>query len=185
MKTELVKIENLNSAKYNPRKTLESKSKQYEGLKKSLSKFGTVVPVIVNKKTNTVVGGHQRINVLKELGFKEVEAVIVDLDETEEKQLNIALNKIEGRWDYQKLDELLGSMSDKELEFTGFIDDNIDSEKKAPAQVEAKKEQNESEFNIYISFPTTDVANTWLEKHKIEYEFKKGEQSTVIRMEAL
>lgn len=182
METKILKIKDLNFAKYNPRKTLESKSKQYEMLKKSLSKYGTVVPIIVNFRNNTVVGGHQRLNVLKELGKEEVEAVVVDLNETQEKQLNIALNKIEGRWDNQKLNELLETMTDKELEFTGFIDENMP---KAAQERTSKgqKEQSEAGFEIYISFPTADIANDLLKEHKIKYALKDGERSVTIRME--
>lgn len=185
MQTEIIKIGELNLAKYNPRKTLESKSREYESLKKSVSKYGLVVPIIVNARNNTVVGGHQRLNVLKELGYKEVEAVMVDLGETEEKQLNIALNKIEGRWDYQKLEELLGTMTDKELEFTGFVDEN--TEKKSAGGVNvtevAKKAEPEDGFEIYMSFARTETANEWLEKEGLAQRFEEGITNITINME--
>ena len=66
-----------------------------------------IIPVIWNKRTNRVVGGHQRLTVLENEGEVEVDVSVVDLDETQEKQLNIALNKIEGGWDDEKLAELL------------------------------------------------------------------------------
>lgn len=183
METKILKIKDLNFSKYNPRKILESKSKEYEMLKKSLTKYGTVVPIIVNCRNNTVVGGHQRLNVLKELGKEEVEAVVVELNETQEKQLNIALNKIEGRWDNQKLNELLETMTDKELEFTGFIDENTEPKTAQERTSKGQKEQSETGFEIYISFPTADTANNWLKEHKIKYALKDGERSVTIRME--
>ena len=184
MQTKIFAIHELNVAKYNPRKMLESKSKEYEALKRSLAKFGTVTPIIVNGRNNTVVGGHQRLNVLKELGYNEVEAVVVDLGETEEKQLNIALNKIEGRWDFQKLNELIETMSDKELEFTGFIEEEGNERK--PAQVtekSAKKETSEDGFDIYISFASEEVANKWLEEHGNNFRFEGGTTQITLRME--
>lgn len=184
MITEIVKLKDLNGAKYNPRKTMESKSKQYERLKASLTKFGTVVPIIVNKRSNTVVGGHQRLNVLKELGYEETEAVVVDLDETAEKQLNIALNKVEGRWDYGKLEELLGSMTDKELEFTGFVEADEPKQKTVQTGAQPKQEKPEDQFQIYMSFPSTESAKKWLKEHNIDYEFIPGEWSATIHMEA-
>lgn len=181
MKTKTYKIEKLNTAKYNPRKMMESKSKEYERLKKSLDKFGQVTPIVVNQRNNTVIGGHQRLNVLKELGYKEVETVIVDFDEKQEKQLNIALNKTEGRWDYQKLNELLETMTDKELEFLGFADEELGLE--MPEKVQAKTTEKEDAFDFYISSSSVDSMNEWLKRKGINKEITENETSVVIKME--
>jgi len=181
MKAKTYKISELNTAKYNPRKVMESKSKEYESLKKSLDKFGQVTPIIVNERNNTVIGGHQRLNVLKELGYKDVETIIVDLDEKQEKQLNIALNKTEGKWDYQKLNELLDSMTDKELEFLGFADEELGLE--MPDKVQPKKIEKEQGFDFYISSSDKNKVNQWLEANGIEKRIKENETSIVIHME--
>lgn len=181
MKTKVYLIEDLNFAKYNPRKVMESKSKEYEMLKKSLDKFGQVTPIIVNERNNTVIGGHQRLNVLKELGYKEVETVVVDFDEKQEKQLNIALNKTEGRWDYQKLNELLETMTDKELEFLGFADEELGLE--MPDKVQPKTVEKAEMFDFYISSSSMESVNNWLEANGIEKKIKENETSIVIRME--
>lgn len=181
MKSKTYKISELNTAKYNPRKVMESKSKEYESLKKSLDKFGQVTPIIVNEKNNTVIGGHQRLNVLKELGYKEVETVVVDFDEKQEKQLNIALNKTEGRWDYQKLNELLETMTDKELEFLGFADEELGLE--MPDKVQPKTVEKAEMFDFYISSSSVESVNNWLEANGIEKRIKENETSIVIRME--
>ena len=60
-----------------------------------------------NKKTNRVVGGHQRLKILEEIGKEEVEVSVVDLPDDKEKALNLALNRIQGEWDYPKLKDLL------------------------------------------------------------------------------
>lgn len=103
MITEIRKLKDLLPAKYNPRKALKPGDEEYEKLKRSIQEFGVVAPIILNKRTNTVVGGHQRLTVLKDMGVTEVTCVIVDLDVAHEKALNVALNKISGAWDFDKL----------------------------------------------------------------------------------
>ena len=130
MQIEKAPIEALNNAKYNPRKDLKPTDAEYIKLKNSVEHFGYVEPVIVNKRNMTVVGGHQRIKVLKDLGYKEIEVVYVDLNDTDEKALNIALNKISGDWDAEKLEDLLREISlDTEfnVELTGFDLDEIET----------------------------------------------------------
>ncbi|MBP2032683.1 hypothetical protein J2Z42_001357 [Clostridium algifaecis] len=67
---------------------------KYKKLKRSIETFGYVEPVIWNKKTGNIVGGHQRFKVLKQEGAKEIECVVVDISSDEEKALNVALNKV-------------------------------------------------------------------------------------------
>jgi ParB-like chromosome segregation protein Spo0J len=64
----------------------------YAGLKASIERFGLVEPIVWNKRTGNVVGGHQRLKVLAEQGVAETIVVVVDLPETEEKALNVTLN---------------------------------------------------------------------------------------------
>ena len=90
-------------ADYNPRKDLKPGDPEYDKLKRSMEQFGYVEPVIWNKSTGRVVGGHQRLKVLMDMGVTEVECVVVEMDEEREKALNIALNKISGDWDKDKL----------------------------------------------------------------------------------
>ena len=97
---EKKKISDLKPAPYNPRK---SSDKQEANLKKSLEKFGVVEPIVFNKQTGHIVGGHFRIRELKKLGYKEVDCVIVDLNEDDEKELNIRLNANTGDWDWDTL----------------------------------------------------------------------------------
>ena len=97
------KISELSEADYNPRQLTE---KQHEGLKDSLEKFGFVDPIIVNinpKRKNVVIGGHQRLNVAKELAMYEVPCVELNLSKTKERELNVRLNKNSGGWDWDKL----------------------------------------------------------------------------------
>jgi DNA modification methylase len=97
---EKKQIVDLIPAPYNPR---QSTAKQEKHLKESLEKFGMVEPIIFNKQTGYIVGGHFRVRELKKLGIKEIECVIVDLNEADEKELNIRLNANTGSWDWDTL----------------------------------------------------------------------------------
>lgn len=127
MRIETRPISELTPAEYNPRKELKPGDGEYEKLKRSLQEFGYVEPVIFNHTTGRVVGGHQRLTVLADLGYETVDAVIVELDETREKALNIALNKISGSWDEAKLALVIADLdaADFDAELTGFDSDEI------------------------------------------------------------
>lgn len=120
-------ITSLKPADYNPRKDLQPGDPEYDKLKRSLTEFGYVEPVIFNQTTGRVVGGHQRLKVLADLDHTDVDCVIVELDETREKALNVALNKISGDWDESKLALLIADLdaSDFDVELTGFDDAEI------------------------------------------------------------
>lgn len=128
MNIEKINIVKLKAAEYNPRVELKAGDAEYEKLKRSIQEFGFVEPVIWNKQTGNVVGGHQRLTVLKDLGETEIDCVVVDLELTKEKALNIALNKIQGRWDDAKLGELLADIeaSSFDVTLTGFDAAEID-----------------------------------------------------------
>ena len=122
MKIVKTKISELKLAKYNPRVISD---KELNNLKKSLKKFGFVQPVVANKN-RTVIGGHQRIRAWKEMGNDSVPTVFVDVTPKEEKALNLAMNRISGEWDTDKLFEVISDIkTDKELEYTGFDEKEI------------------------------------------------------------
>jgi Predicted transcriptional regulators len=128
MQIEKVPVEKLQAAAYNPRKALKPGDAEYEKLMRSITEFGYVEPVIWNKRTGNVVGGHQRLTVLKDIGQSEIDCVIVDLDPLREKALNVALNKIQGEWDKDKLAELLSDLDGSEFDvtMTGFDAAEVD-----------------------------------------------------------
>lgn len=127
MEIREIRLSELHPASYNPRKKLKKGDKEYEKIKQSLLKFGYVDPIIVNKDL-TVIGGHQRLTVLKDLDYETAKCVIVELSKEDEKALNIALNKITGQWDDQLLADLLLDLqeSDFNLDLTGFEPPEID-----------------------------------------------------------
>ncbi len=123
MKIQKVSVTEINPAPYNPRLDLKPGAPSYEKLKRSIAEFGCVEPLVWNQQTGNLVGGHQRFKVLLEQGITEVEVSIVDLPLEREKALNLALNKIQGGWDEQKLAALLEELSrvpDFDVGLTGF-----------------------------------------------------------------
>lgn len=126
MKIKKIKIEELKVAEYNPRKDLTPDDVEYKKIKRSIIEFGYVAPIIINSDM-TVIGGHQRLNILKDMNYKEVECVILNLDEKQEKRLNLSLNKNNGYWDNVKLEDLFNELdlSEEELFATGFNTDEV------------------------------------------------------------
>ena len=128
MEIRKIPIEQLNPAAYNPRKDLQPGDPEYEKLKRSMQEFGYVEPIVWNKRTGNIVGGHQRYKVLLDMGMQEVDCVVVDLDETKEKALNLALNKIKGEWNVELLKDILLELDtgDFDIELTGFDYDELE-----------------------------------------------------------
>lgn len=122
MQWKNLSVDALRPAAYNPRKKLKAGDKEYEKIKNSILEFGYVEPIIVNYDM-TVIGGHQRLTVLKDLGYTEVQCVEVHIeDENKVKALNIALNKITGAWNEQLLADLIVDLqaANFNTDFTGF-----------------------------------------------------------------
>lgn len=81
MKIITLPVSDLHPADYNPRKDLAPGDKQYDKLARSIETFGYVEPIVWNRTTGNIVGGHQRLKVLVEQGYKTVEVVEVELNE--------------------------------------------------------------------------------------------------------
>lgn len=169
MKWQSIPVGDLKPAEYNPRKKLKAGDREYEKIKNSILEFGYVEPIIVNYNM-TVIGGHQRLTVLKDLGYKEVHCVVVEIqNETKVKALNIALNKITGAWNEQLLADLLVDLqtADFNTDFTGFEAPEIE-------QLFSKihnKDINEDDFDVDESLknPTMSMkGDVWLiGKHRV------------------
>jgi DNA modification methylase len=122
MIVQKIPVSEINPAKYNPRKDLKPGDPAYEKLKRSMTEFGYVEPIIWNEETGNIVGGHQRYKILLEEGHTEVECVVVKLPADKEKALNVALNKVTGDWEVKALTELLNDLNEQDfdLTLTGF-----------------------------------------------------------------
>ncbi|WP_138218578.1 DNA methyltransferase [Enterococcus faecalis] len=175
MKFEKMKLSELHPAEYNPRVELKSGMEEYEKLKQSILEFGFVDPPIFNKRTGNLVGGHQRVSVAKDLGIGEIEVSIVDLPIEKEKALNIALNKISGQWDEDKLVELLEELNTDELPLTGFNQEELDDLLSNLDEIETladKVKANPLNSNLFDSFlfPPFSYLDTktkrWLDRKK-------------------
>ena len=122
MQIQKVSAARLNPAAYNPRRDLKPGDRDYEKLKRSIEEFGFVEPVVWNEATGNVVGGHQRLKVLLDMGETEIDCVVVDLGPEKEKALNLALNRIQGGWDEGKLAEVMADLdaSDVDVSLPGL-----------------------------------------------------------------
>ena len=145
MEFKKLKIDTLIPAKYNPRKALKPGDVEFEKIKNSITEFGYVDPIIVNTDM-TIIGGHQRWSVLKTLGYTEVDCVVIEIDKTKEKALNIALNKVTGEWNKELLADLIKDLQslDYDVSFTGFDPPEIDE---LFNEVHSK-ETKEDEFDV-------------------------------------
>ena len=161
MEIKKMKLKDLNRATYNPRVELRPGDADYEALEQCIEHFGMVLPVVWNKCTGNLVGGHQRLTVLENKGITEVDVSVVDIDVTKEKALNIALNKISGNWDEEKLVELLDELGDR-AEETGFtlpeiemlksnLDDILDND-----FLDDELARLEDTYNLSLSFDRVD-----------------------------
>ncbi|MFZ2663831.1 MAG: ParB N-terminal domain-containing protein, partial [Patescibacteria group bacterium] len=123
MKITNIKINELKFATYNPRKWSKE---AINNLTESITRFGLVDPIIVNsapERKNIVIGGHFRLKVAKDLEYKEVPVVFVNIPDVEkEKELNLRLNKNTGDWDFKLLAEFDSSM----LVDIGFTSEDLD-----------------------------------------------------------
>lgn len=124
MEIKQVSVGLLKASTYNPRKWDQS---AIDGLTESIKRFGLVDPLLVNsakERKNIVIGGHFRLKVAKDIGFKEVPVVYLDIpDETKERELNLRLNRNQGNWDYG----LLAEFDESLLADVGFDSEELDA----------------------------------------------------------
>lgn len=210
MRTEIMKLSELKPAPYNPRETLKPGDEEYEALKNCLDKFGLVQPLVMNTATGLLVSGHQRLNVLKAAGVQEAEVVLIDVAPDREKLLNVALNKIDGEWDYEKLKDVFSEFEAEEIKFTGFSraelnnlfddgmpdfdeedpgtaadQDNAEEDGEPDKPEEKGKPAALKEFNIFLSFPGKEAAEKWLADRGVDQKFEGTSHNITIRMEGL
>ena len=222
METAIWKIKDIRPAPYNPRVELKPGDTEWEALDDSVKRFGLVEPLIINTTTGLLVSGHQRLNVLKAQGATEAEVVLVACTPENEKLLNISLNKIEGEWDYEKLEALFDGIEAKDVHFTGFStdelmnlfgdasadkvdfgdtdpedvkgmyegdpedeDDGEQEEEPEPEPEKPKEPDGLREFNIFLSFPTKELAEKFLKDRGVDLTYEGTARNITIRMEGL
>ena len=116
-----IDIDTIKEMENNPRRI---KDFDFDNLKKTITEFGLVQPLIINSD-NSLIGGHQRFKAMKELGMKEVPVIILDLEPAKAKALNLSLNRISGEWDYALLDKFLKDMGEDVLNLSGFSEQEL------------------------------------------------------------
>lgn len=127
MEIRRMRLDDLFPADYNPRKALKRGDPEYEKLRRSIETFSLVEPLIWNEETGRLVGGHQRLTVLRDMGISEVEVSIVHLDDGHEKALNVAMNKISGAWNNDALVALLRGLNDNMALLSGFSELDLEA----------------------------------------------------------
>jgi len=160
-KTQIIPVEKINPAPYNPRKELHPESRTAKQLLASMEAFGCVQPLVWNSRTGNLVGGHQRLKVMLAQGVKRAQVVTVDLPLEQEKQLNLSLNKIDGEWDNTLLADLLSELTalpEFEIDAIGFSSSEIDQLLAdvigdGPDEADSDMAQIESETDVPISRP--------------------------------
>lgn len=173
MNIRMIPANKLNLTKYNPRKDLKPGDAEYEKLRRSIEEFGYVEPVIWNERTGNIVGGHQRFKVLKQLGYTEVQCVVVDLDEQREKALNVALNKIGGEFEMDLLAALMYDLQEEGMDvtLTGYdlfeVDKMLQQQSKKPGTV-SEDDFNGDEEAAAIVTPITQPGDIWqIGRHRL------------------
>lgn len=203
MEIRRMKLSDLRPADYNPRVELAPGDPEYEALKVSIETDGTVLPIIWNETTGRIVGGHQRLRLLTDMGIEETDVSVVRFNETQEKQANVALNRIEGDWDEEKLHDLFAELDTDEIFSTGFTeaelhsiypesdeeetgdiygDTEADDEQSEDDAEESTEAEVEAEFTVFLPFPSKKAAEDWLASEGIEQDFSAG-RNLIIRME--
>lgn len=129
---EIVKIKRsqISLADYNPREITKENRKR---LKNGLEKFGLVSTLVWNKRTGTLVSGHQRVSIMDEKNNYgngndyDITVSVVDLSPKEEAELNVQLNNaaMQGDFDIDKLNDMVKNL-DVDINNLGFSDVELD-----------------------------------------------------------
>ncbi len=172
MQFETRKLADLHPAEYNPRKKLTPSDPEYVQIKNSITEFGYADPIVINTD-GTIIKGHQRCNVMIDLGYTEAEVIVLDIqDKAKEKALNIALNKITGKWDNQLLKDLLVELDLEGYDFsvTGFHRDELED---LIQQLDIPPEATDDDFDPdmeaeNIEIPESNSGDIWqLGRHRL------------------
>lgn len=208
MEIKVIKFADIVPDDYNPRRELKPGDVEFDRIKSSITNFGYMEPIVYNAHTGHIVGGHQRVSVMQALGMTEAEMSVVDVDEHEEKLLNLRLNKIKGRWDYDKLEDLLRGFTMDEALLTGFGSDELavmlakaddfdmegyddgSGDYEDDEEDDGDEDENDvpedfdgASWVVTLKFKSADTARKWCEENGHPGAVKDGAGTTVIRIE--
>lgn len=165
------RLADLRPAEYNPRKPLQPSDPEYQQIRASLDEFGYADPIVINSD-GTIIKGHQRRTVMMDLGYTEADVVVLDIpDKTREQALNIALNKLTGKWDEDKLREVLSGLDLESYDFTvtGFTRSDLDGLRLGLIPDEAQDDGFDPDAaTIQEDAPVTRPGDLWqLGRHRL------------------
>ena len=172
MRMERRRLADLIPAAYNPRKALTPEDPEYQDIKASIQGLGYADPIVINYD-GTIIKGHQRRTVMMDMGIEEAEVVVLDIrDKAKEKMINVALNKITGKWDLQILKDLLSDLDLNGYDFsvTGFHQDDLED---LIQQLDVPEEAHDDDFDPdaakeEIETPVTRRGDIWkLGRHRL------------------
>ncbi|MCD7857746.1 MAG: ParB N-terminal domain-containing protein, partial [Clostridiales bacterium] len=172
MKMERRRLADLIPAEYNPRKPLTPEDPEYQEIRASIEGLGYADPIVINYD-GTIIKGHQRRTVMMDMGIEEAEVVVLNIqDKAKEKMINVALNKITGKWDLQLLKDLLLDLDLEGYDFsvTGFHQDELED---IIQQLDVPAEAQDDDFDPdealeQITQPVTQRGDIWkLGRHRL------------------
>jgi len=172
MRFECWALADMIPATYNPRKALTPSDPEYQDIARSIENLDYSQPIILNYD-GTIIAGHQRRTVMMDLGYTAAMVVVLEIrDKNKEKALNIALNKIDGKWDQAVLKDLLLELDLNGYDFsiTGFHQDELEDLIQA---LDVPAEANDDDFDPdeareRIEAPVTNRGDIWqLGRHRL------------------
>ena len=182
-------LDSIDTAHYNPRKDLRPGDKAYERLKNSILTYGYIDPMIFNERTGRLVGGHQRLKILRDLGMEKAQVSVVDLDEMQEKDLNIRLNKIQGEFENEALANVLRELEQEsfDLENIGFdqsefdeliTEIHLDNKRNASFldDMISEQEQVNNERRLYDAYTPSEEGYTSEENVNVNHNVNENEE---------
>jgi ParB-like chromosome segregation protein Spo0J len=167
-------------ADYNPRRALRPTDPAYKKLRAGIEAFGLVEPLVWNRRSGRLVGGHARLGILRDLGHETVPVAVIDLDDAREKALNVLLNNpaAQGRYDSRKLAALLRELDEVEaLAESGFDPAGLRALELRPAAAEPEPVAGRVEVTL-LADPTTFAAaepdlDALVTRHGLEVHIRK------------
>lgn len=154
---EIIKanVADLNEYHNNPRKG------NVDLIAESLSKYGQYKPITVNKNTGEILAGNHTFRAAKQLGWKHIDIVYVDVDDVTAAKIVAIDNRASdtGEYDNKALLDLLDQLPD--LEGSGYNFDEYDDLK---AQIQETDLPNLSAVRDYM--PKLDVGETGQSGHR-------------------
>lgn len=171
MKVTNVPVEKLIPATYNARIMTPELMESLEG---SIDRWTMVRPLIVNHD-HTVIGGHQRLKAAKKLGLKTVPCVYVKVEKDVEMSMNIALNKIKGHMDEDKLRAVLDPMSEELQKAAGYSQEEVDEIcKRGAEELEASAEYTNGTIKQIVLYFSDEEFQDYV--HKLEALMKNHDK---------